>query len=728
MRATSTQITTKPVLISNKFAKRALLMSFVLASSSFSVTPQLASAQQPTRGTASVAGQGRIGGLQHRSTFVQPQGSRVVSTQRQEGQATDGQIRSNPFFAPVARRNPNAHVQLASGDEPNVRLKQAETSIGFQSIDQAPASQQGKGNPRINPLVQNPNRDWDEKASTANAFEKQAALESTSAPQLQQVQTPVYYPQNEAAKGTVGPIIPVTETRENQAVVEETQPIFFTLSDDSVAKEDLPEATQVVEEAIPPNEESLAPEESLDIGAQELPIEFVIEEAPMIDFSKLELAAESNPPTETELAEALSADLSEVDSPVTLAPVVSLAAKVPTPLQVENSPKNIQVNPNVPASEVAKNENGTSPIQVNTAQNATPLVVEDSGQTPVVVAMPPSVIEQSLSDDDSAGAAVFALTDDPTFESQQRHESASQQHAELQDSQFEATADALADLPPLPEVEPAEPVSIPSPTKSAIASGTPALETEHSVPKPVFAVRPPSINTVAENGKSPLIGSPVEVDPMRSITRPNAKLASVKRRNDDLAGGFAMAQAGPVLAPAPNASLSEDNLVSEAQQPTSTGPAIAVAKSSDVVLNLKRAQVRAMTIGGTLRGVTIADKDVCQAFAAGPNQFKLIGTGLGSTTLTVWADVAAGEPTRKQTFRIDVIDSVDAKGDKVAEHTSLLNDSICKAFPAAEVFVSKRNGKLYVEGRCSSESDATKIVRMVRKSCLIPVEDNLIVR
>lgn len=152
------------------------------------------------------------------------------------------------------------------------------------------------------------------------------------------------------------------------------------------------------------------------------------------------------------------------------------------------------------------------------------------------------------------------------------------------------------------------------------------------------------------------------------------------------------------------------------------------ASSQDVVLHMERAQVKSMTIGGRLRRVSIANKDVCQAFAAGANQLKLIGTGLGRTQLTIWADVAPGEPTRVQTFTVEVADGIDAKGDRFAAHTNLLNDSIDKAFPRASVVVSRQGGQLIVTGRCDDERTATQILRMVRKSCLVPVKDQLQVR
>mgnify|MGYP001827240940 CR=1 FL=1 len=135
-----------------------------------------------------------------------------------------------------------------------------------------------------------------------------------------------------------------------------------------------------------------------------------------------------------------------------------------------------------------------------------------------------------------------------------------------------------------------------------------------------------------------------------------------------------------------------------------------------------------MTIGGDLKAVTVGDKTICQAFEAGASLFKLIGTGLGKTTLTIWADVKPGEPTRTQSFEIEVSDGVNATGDKVAERTTLLNESIDQAFPRASVVVSQRGGELSVTGRCETEAEAKQIIRMVRKSCLVPVKDHLKVR
>jgi hypothetical protein len=194
-----------------------------------------------------------------------------------------------------------------------------------------------------------------------------------------------------------------------------------------------------------------------------------------------------------------------------------------------------------------------------------------------------------------------------------------------------------------------------------------------------------------------------------------------------------VARATPKLPPSAATSVLKNEgtpakLAASKQNLQTTSESTRSQRREPIVLNLSRAQVRSMMIGGELRGLKIGDKDICQAFQAGASQIKLIGTGLGKTELTIWADVAAGEPTRMQTFENEVSDGVNATGDKVSERTALLNESIDQAFPRASVVVSRRGGELNVTGRCDTEAEAKQIIRMVRKSCLVPVQDNLKVR
>jgi hypothetical protein len=146
-------------------------------------------------------------------------------------------------------------------------------------------------------------------------------------------------------------------------------------------------------------------------------------------------------------------------------------------------------------------------------------------------------------------------------------------------------------------------------------------------------------------------------------------------------------------------------------------------------LYMNRTQVRSLTLGAELQSVKIADKNVCQAFAAGPNQIKLIGTGNGSTRLVVYAKPSDGDSQpRIRSFQIHVKDAVEVTGDPTGDRSTILNQTIQQAFPDADVVVRRNGNELIVMGRCGSEAVAKKIVRMVRRSCLVPVKDQLRVR
>ncbi|TWU58124.1 hypothetical protein Poly59_10330 [Rubripirellula reticaptiva] len=174
----------------------------------------------------------------------------------------------------------------------------------------------------------------------------------------------------------------------------------------------------------------------------------------------------------------------------------------------------------------------------------------------------------------------------------------------------------------------------------------------------------------------------------------------------------------------PNTSLTFDPAAATKPQPTDD------VKLTPLYLSL--AQVRSLTIGGEVRDVKIANKGVCQAFASGPNQLKLIGTGNGVTQLVVWATPeskgSVSLPPQMRAFEIHVREEVAAGGGNSPDRTAMLNQSIQRAFPDVDIVVHQRQGELIVTGACGSEATAKKIVRMVRKTCLVPVRDEVVVR
>jgi Pilus formation protein N terminal region len=150
--------------------------------------------------------------------------------------------------------------------------------------------------------------------------------------------------------------------------------------------------------------------------------------------------------------------------------------------------------------------------------------------------------------------------------------------------------------------------------------------------------------------------------------------------------------------------------------------------SAAVDLHMSKTQVRTLTIGGTFRRIKLADQAVCQAVHSGSNELKLIGTGCGVTELTIWADTGHGDVPKVRTFRIHVEDAVDAKGEAVGHKTETLSQSIARVYPNCRIQLRQENGQLLVTGDCDSDNSASGILRMVRKTCLIPVVDELRIR
>jgi len=95
----------------------------------------------------------------------------------------------------------------------------------------------------------------------------------------------------------------------------------------------------------------------------------------------------------------------------------------------------------------------------------------------------------------------------------------------------------------------------------------------------------------------------------------------------------------------------------------------------------------------------------------------------------VWAQ-KAGENNEvlMRAFEIHVDEVVPSEGNSIESTTRLLNQSIKKVFPQSQATVQLVRGELWVAGTCESQDSAEKIIRMVRKSCLIPVKDQLTVK
>ena len=153
------------------------------------------------------------------------------------------------------------------------------------------------------------------------------------------------------------------------------------------------------------------------------------------------------------------------------------------------------------------------------------------------------------------------------------------------------------------------------------------------------------------------------------------------------------------------------------------------AGMSAIPLEMQLATARTLVIGGDVQDVRVINDAVCQACADDEGRIKLVGTSRGVTQLVVWAKVdndAGVSVDRVQAFEVTVDEHAEA--DAADQSLDMLDRSIAKTFPGAEVVLDHLGDTIRVRGTCDSESDAKRILRMIRRTCLIPVEDQLVVQ
>lgn len=821
MRVTKAKMTIPSADPSKSIAKRAVLLAFLVASASTAV------AQQPSHGLNNSRFQNTIS-----APRIVRQGARIAPEARM------GAVRSNPFFSSAPAVVDSAPSQGFSAQGAS------QFTPPDASYSVAPSSQMPGGSVRTNhhlrpdrqalvndtPLIDMVPRDHGSAGAvdeldrfgqdTSNAFVRQRrrsdnvqdlavgpdassrspiplAMTPDSAEPIQSV-GPGYRGGPGAPTdnnyGGSSHVIPVADARDSNSTIQETQPIFFSLSDDvepgdeiepgsgvepgnenrepvgvplgDETDSDAPDLIKKSDEDETKSERTLGdsgaePDGSNDSTHDADEPKAAGPSTETVDPSTDEQLEQAKPTDET--AEATGAEtedskpLAAIDTPVKLAPVLNLSEDMPLPEQLATPGRASQMrfNPNVQQAEDSDHEQTVQDLvaskrsripianaasAANSVSPAPPTVATSPvSSAPVAISSPPMNIERG----DDSGAVVQPAIEAaiaPVFQPPARLAKQTRSTSTLPTQK--PADEALPELSrsKLPDGNSASHKIADAPSNAPAPAARRAVEPKPTPHRSQIAERPRvtrrdahAVLTVApileqfSSDEAPLIGAPVAVDP----TQVSAKSVARESRQTD--------GKSSVLTQAKLAS-SKHNLqrhssvptgASKRQSDSGTGSAASEATKSNqklVVLQLSRAQVRSMTIGGQLRNVEIADTDICQAFASGTNQIKLIGTGIGKTELTIWADVAEGEPTRVQTFVIEVNEAVDATGDKVSGHTDLLNDSIDKAFPTSSVVVSKRGGELVVTGHCDDEETAKQIIRLVRKSCLVPVQDNLKVR
>ncbi|NNE01295.1 MAG: hypothetical protein HKN47_28615 [Pirellulaceae bacterium] len=626
-------------------------------------------------------------------------------------QVAGEEVKQNPFCgtqtAPAAVAQ--QRVQLASTDNPPpVRLKSSGATVGLKAIGSrqplqvrpsamkidtpAPPSVQ------INPLIQSEHHENPDlvSAGLSEANERLEELELTRrggdlkpairlAPSL--TMRKVKDPSAEPNPGQAS--IPATD-----AVTQDSTSVVH----DAVKPSDLP--TPPPELPTPPTaaeQAAAAPTQTPDASVTNSIVQPAV---------PVELAESAKVDTDVRPA----APVAQLATPIV--PSEEPAVQRATPTKSDDPTASVQrATPVAPSEVVAKPSADTAkPATADSVAQSKPEPAPVVSSDPVFFSMSDS--EQAPgTDEDSSTASSSDVADSKEVASDEaKSDLAASELADngSADDELKPIAIPVASPEtPQPVVDLAEPVGL-QPIPHEVADSSDELRAIAPEPQPPVAIyrSEPVLPAPVANDRMSIVGQkryrpPVAVDaPPVAIESATASAPTVQ----------------PALSNPMASAKSKSSLTAGSHKKTMTQ------------LRLSRAQVRSLTIGGNVRRITVADQNVCRAIAAGPNQVKLIGTGNGVTQLVVWADTDNDTPTRVRAFEIHVEDAIEATGDSVVQKTYMLNQSIAAAFPNVNVSVQQYRDHLIVSGDCDTEDQARKIVRMVRKTCLVPVRDEIRVR
>lgn len=183
-----------------------------------------------------------------------------------------------------------------------------------------------------------------------------------------------------------------------------------------------------------------------------------------------------------------------------------------------------------------------------------------------------------------------------------------------------------------------------------------------------------------------------------------------------------------------NDTNSEEDTFTERRSIGSKSPTARYASLKDgpasINVNVAHRSGQTIAVQGRIERVQIEDERVCEAIQVSESTLSLIGTKIGKTTANVWLlDAAEGQ---ENPVRVDVevhqYWQPDAPRD-LSKNVAELEKSISRLHPKSKVQIKlSQDGSITVHGAASDEESAKQILTLVRKVCLVPVRDQLVVR
>jgi hypothetical protein len=127
-----------------------------------------------------------------------------------------------------------------------------------------------------------------------------------------------------------------------------------------------------------------------------------------------------------------------------------------------------------------------------------------------------------------------------------------------------------------------------------------------------------------------------------------------------------------------------------------------------------------VAIGGTVSQIQVEHGTICHAISWNVGRLLVMGTAPGRSRVAVWYE-GAKLPT---IYNVEVLQPYAADAARQQDYDQLAR-SLERMFPGSELAIAANGEGLVVSGRAANSQDASKILRLVRRSNLVPVVDAL---
>ena len=136
-----------------------------------------------------------------------------------------------------------------------------------------------------------------------------------------------------------------------------------------------------------------------------------------------------------------------------------------------------------------------------------------------------------------------------------------------------------------------------------------------------------------------------------------------------------------------------------------------------------------LALPGRIERIEIADNEICESIAMGDGDYSLLGNRIGRTMATVWMEEAPAGQENPVKIEIEVQATWQATNAAPARNLKELQASVNRMHRDTRIEIkTNTDASITVTGSSGSEESAKQILNLIRKLCLVPVHDQVVVR